>query len=331
MTLADTHRATHLVPVTLLRAGAALLGTHGFLVGLWLAGHGSNPQPLAGIRQWVNRPLGIGEDFGPFAVMVLLMCTGYTAAAHGFDGRRLVRTYLPVLVATVLAAVAVLAGLQAWTTPVDASVSVATVADNLAFVSHLVAGGTVLVPLAWVVGLQLVAWLVALDRRVWPTVVVLLVAVGAACVFASDLDRLGRPLLFLPTVLIGSVTWRVLGGRLPARLGVLLGAGCFAAVASVASTFDELARWWYPVGAGYAVLVFLVALLVADRTATTIAELSVTRWLADRVEWLLVLGGVVGFAVLNLLRGLVPGAVGMLLAVAAVCVAADVCHRVGSR
>ena len=313
------------VPVTLLRAGAALLVAYGFVVTLWLSSHGSNPQPIAGIREWVNRPLGLGEDFGPLAVMVLLLCAGYTAGATGF-----VRTYLPVAVATVLAAGAVLAGLDIWTVPPEKSVTWANFFGNLTFASHLVADKTLLVPLAWVVGLQLVAGLVALDRRGWFAPAAALVAIAELCVMAANgvaLDHLSRPLLFLPLVLFGHVVRRVHERALPWWAGLALGAGCAAAVAAVDRTFPDLQKWWYPVAATYAVLVFLVALLVSGRTAAAVAGLTVTRWLADRVEWLLVLGGVVGFAVLNALRREIPVPVGVVVGLVAVGLAADACHR----
>jgi hypothetical protein len=315
------------VPVTLLRAGAALLGVYGYLVTLWLARHGSHPEPIATVREWLNRPLGVAEDFGPLAVMLLLAATGYLAAARGFGGWRLVRAYLPVLVVTVLAAAAVLAGIDVWTTPPDASVTAPNVVANLTFASHLVAAKTVLVPLAWVAGLQLVAWLVALDRRTWPTVLVLLAATGVLCLFAGDLTHLGRPLLFLPLVLVGHVTWRVLDRTLPLPAGMLLVAACFAAIIAVDRTFAGLEQWWYPVAATYAVLLLLVAVRAAGPTAATIAAHPVTRWLADRAEWLVLLGGVVGFAVLEPLRGTVPVPLGMVAALAAVGLAADACHR----
>jgi hypothetical protein len=79
-------------PVTLLRAGAAVLGTYGYVLGFWLARHDLNPEPVATIRAWLNRPLGLGEDFGPLAVMLLLAAAGYTA-------RQLTHVVLP-LVAT---------------------------------------------------------------------------------------------------------------------------------------------------------------------------------------------------------------------------------------
>jgi hypothetical protein len=81
---------TGTAPVTLLRAGAAVLGAYGYVLGLLLARHDLNPEPVATIRAWLNRPLGLGEDFGPFAVMLLL-------AAAGLQPRRLVQAGLSVL------------------------------------------------------------------------------------------------------------------------------------------------------------------------------------------------------------------------------------------
>ncbi|TDV50892.1 hypothetical protein CLV71_106237 [Actinophytocola oryzae] len=251
-------------PVTLLRAAAGVLGLYGYGIGLWLARQDLNPEPVATIREWVNRPLGLGEDFGPFALMLLLLCTGFT-----------VRQVVPLAVATGLAAVVAVTGLTAWTMP----------------------GGMPLVPLAWLTVLQLVAWLVSLDRLVWPsTVVVLAATVGTAVL--TDLPELARPLEFLPLALIGTATWRVLDRTIPAWAGVLLGACCLGAVVAVDENFPGLDRWWYPVAATIAVLVFLVAVR-PGRTADAIAANPVTRALSASAEWFVLVGPVVLFAVLG--------------------------------
>jgi hypothetical protein len=200
-------------------------------------------------------------------------------------------------VATALAAGALLAGLAVWTTP-GTKVTPATVAENLTFVSHAT-GGAVLVPLAWFAAWQLVAWLVALDRLAWPATLVLLAGIGVLCLFAADLPQLGRPLAFAPLILVGHLTWRVHDRTLPAWAGVLLGAGCLAAVLGVERAFG-LALWWYPVAAVIAVLLFLTAVRVPGPTAAAIAVNPVTRWLAAAAEWLILVGGVVVFAVLGL-------------------------------
>lgn len=263
---------TRTSPVTLLRAAAGVLGLYAYLVGQAL-----EPEPVAVIREWVNRPLGLGEDFGPLAIMVLLACTGFTAAATGFQPRRLVWVCLPAVAATVCAVVADLAGLASW--PQTAGIPV--------------------VPLIWVTGLQVVAWVVALDEKAWPATLVLLALVGAACLLADDLpERLGRPLAFLPLMLVGHLAWRVLDRTLPAWLGVLLGAGCFAAVIGVERSFPGLAPWWYPVAATYTVLVFLVAVRPGP-VADTVNAHPVTRGLSAAAEWLLLVGPVVGVALMN--------------------------------
>jgi len=84
---------TRTAPVTLLRAGAAVLGAYGYVLGLWLARQDLNPEPVATIRTWLNRPLGLGEDFGPFALMLLLAAAGYT----GLRPRWLVQACLALL------------------------------------------------------------------------------------------------------------------------------------------------------------------------------------------------------------------------------------------
>ncbi len=287
--------------IAVLRAGAALLVVYSYLVALWLRHHGADPQPIAGIREWLNRPLRTGEDFGPFALMVLLLCTGWTTAAARTTGRDLLRTALPVLVAAPLASAALTIGLDVWT----------------------YSPGLGLVPLAWVVGLQLVAALVGLDRRGWPVPVALLGGVGL--VVAFDVEALGKPALFLTMVLVGHAARRVGDGVLPGWVGLTLGAGCFAAVALLDGTVTGLHQWWYPVTATYAVLVFLAAV------AVPVPDRPVIRWLADRAEWLLVLSGVVGFAVLGLLHLRVPLSAAILCALAATALAADAGHRMTGR
>jgi hypothetical protein len=249
---------TRTAPVTLLRAGAAVLGFYGYAIGSWFGDR--NPEPLATIREWLNRPLGLGEDFGPFAVMLLLLTTGFVA-------RRPVAVCLPLLVSAVLAGVAALAGLPG------------------------------AVPLAWVTALQVVAWLLTFDKAGWPSVVVLLAAVGAAALVAWP--PLARPLEFLPLVLVGFVTRRVLDRALPAWAGLLLGAGCAAAMLLVDDRFEGLDQCWYPAGAVIAVLLFLVSTRpgpTTDRLATQPA----VRVLGAAAEWLLLAGPVVTFAVLGL-------------------------------
>jgi hypothetical protein len=185
-----TRTAATTAPVTLLRAGAAVLGAYGYVLGLWLTRHDLAPESVATIRAWLNRPLGLGEDFGPLAVMLLL-------AATGCQPPRLVRLCLALL--------------------------------------------------------------------------------ATACVCFFGYDDPARLLVFLPLLLIGQVTWRVVEGRLPAWAGVLLGAACFAVV--VAADRAWLQQWWYPVAATFAVLLLLVAVRPGP-TATAIAGHPVTKALA---------------------------------------------------
>lgn len=105
---APNAEATH-VPrpgVVLIRAVAAVLVLHGFLIGLWTTQHGVRLGYLDAVRHVLNRPLGIGEDFGVFAVMLLLTTGGYLAQLDRAPLRwQLVRGYLPAGVSAVLATI----------------------------------------------------------------------------------------------------------------------------------------------------------------------------------------------------------------------------------
>jgi hypothetical protein len=342
-TAADTGaRLDRLVGVTLVRAGAAVLIMHGFLVGLWMQRHGENPGWLAGIREWVNRPLRIGEDFGPLGVMLLVLASGFLAGAAAdraspgasFGVGRLIRTYLPVPVATVLTAGVLLAGAQAWTSPADAEPTGPNVLGNLTLLSHLVPARTLLVPLAWVIGIQLLCWVAALAARrvTWPVALALpAAAVALAALGGGAAEHVALPLCVLPLAVVGLLAWKVTSGALAPWAGVLLGSVSVAAVVAVERSQPVLADWWYPVAAGYALLLFLAAVMVSGPTAAAIARHPATSWLAGRAEWLLVLLGAVGHPVLWLLHQRVPLAVAAGAAVIATCVAADACHRLTGR
>jgi hypothetical protein len=326
-TAVDTRRT---VAITLLRAGAAVLICYGFLVGLWAAEHGANPWWLANMREWVNRPLRLGEDFGPLGLMLLVLCAGYAA-----DGRitRLVRLYLPVLAATLLAVVLVPLGAEVWTTPDDASVRPSNVVANLTLLSHVVDDKTLLVPLAWVAGVLAVAVLAAVGERGiagWLVPAGVLAAVVVLCLVARADGRLAIPLTYVPLAVFGLAARRA-GTAFPRWVGLVLMVAAFGALLGVDQAFPDGAGNWYPVAAGYAVLLFLTAVLVAGPVADATSRLVAVRWLDERVEWLVPLTGVVGFPVLGLLAGPVGFTAAAVVALAATGLVADLGYRLTRR
>jgi len=329
-TALDTDRRT--VPVTLLRAGAAVLVCHGFLVGLWAAKHGENPWWLANLREWVNRPLRLGEDFGPLGLMLLVLCAGYAANDPLARPVRLVRLYLPVLVATILAVVLVPLGAEVWTTPDDAAVRASNVAANLTLVSQFVDDKTLLVPLAWVAAVLAVAVLASARGRAgaWLVPAGVLTAVVVLCLVAPADGRLATPLTFVPLAVFGLAVRRT-GHEVPRWVGLTLMVAAFGAVLGVDQAFPDSAGHWYPVAAGYAVLLFLTAVLVAGPVADATSRLTAVRWLDERVEWLLPLTGVVGFPVLGLLSGPVGFTAAAVVALVVTGLVADAGHRLTRR
>lgn len=322
-------------PVVLVRAAAAVLISYGFGIGLWMQLNGENPGWLAAVRDGLNRPLRIGEDFGALGVMLLLLCLGHAMATPG--SRRpaaLARAYLPVAVATLLAVLGVALGWAVWTSPQDVTLTAPTVVGNFALFSHLVSGEALLVPPAWVIGLQLIAQIMgAVSARAWVPPVLHLLLVAAALgvgVATGELRQAAIAVCFFPLLIIGQLAGGVRRVTVDWRAGMALATVAFAAVLAAPHVWPALEPWWYPVCATYAVLLYLVAIMLGGPTAATVAGWPVTRWLAERAVWLLLLTGVICHPMLGLLHHRVPLALSAILALAVTAAAAEGCHRLAA-
>lgn len=348
------HRPVAAEPATiLLRAGAAVLIVYGYLVGLWAARDDTFLGFVDVLRRWVNRPFGLGEDFGPFGVMLLLAACGYGARplvslfTHGQEssagstrqaglaGSRGWRVFVPVWVATVLGAVLVAVGARVWTAPADASLDPLMLLGNVLLLNHLVPGVPVLVPLGWVALLAALGvlssagmarlraparWVVPVGQLV---VVAGLVVAGAA---VEPLRAIAVHASFYPVLVAGQLVALARTRALPGWLAGVLGMACWVVVAVAEPLLPPLTGWWYPVAAAYAGLLLAITVLLQGRVAAAFAANPVVGWVSARVWWLAVLSGVVGFPVLDALAGPVPPGAAVAIAVAATALAAELAH-----
>jgi hypothetical protein len=277
--------------VVLLRATGAVLLVYGYLVGL--------NSDLAPIRDFLNRPLGIGEDFGPLGAMLLLATAGYESVTRKPTVRRVVLTYLPLAVTVLLAAGMVALGATIWTIPSADHASPLTIVGNITLVSQLIAVKPLLVPLGWIVLLELLAWATgALTLRFTGHARVVVpavhIAAAAAVIVLVDHDhRAATIAAFSGVVVIGQAVG--LGGRLKFALAP----AAWLLLVLAEHQYPELSRWWYPLAAAYAVLLFMSAVVFAGTTTEKIAENRIVVWLADNALWLALLQGVFGFAVMH--------------------------------
>lgn len=323
--------------VVLIRAVAAVLVLHGFLIGLWTTQHDVQLGYLDAVRHVLNRPLGIGEDFGMFAVMLLLTTGGYFAQHDRTPLRwQLVRGYVPVGVSAVLAALVAVTGLQIWAVPLAPGTGVLAVAGNVTLVSQVVNEAQLLVPLAWFVLLLLAGAAAAAVINTYRGLAMVVVPLGeivlsAAVVAVAPDSRLAGVIVFFPLVAVGqaiALTERV---RLKTWFVVAFGfLGVFVMV-MLQTLKPEFARWWYPVPAVLAMLLVGTGVVFSGDLADRLAGSRVICWLSDHAVWLALLQGVVGYALLDLLNGPLPVGVALVVAVAATGAAAFACHRLVRR
>lgn len=287
-----TPRTSTTPAVALLQAGAAVLVVYAYLVGQHF--------DLAFVRVALNRPLGLGEDFGPLALLVLLATTGYSTVLDRTPLRtQLVRTYLPAGVAVLLGAVAITFGASIWTAPDSSDTSFLAVLGNLSLVSHLVTGEQLLVPLGWVVLLQLVGVVTAEPVRRFGVVVPIaqIVVVTLVVAFAPD-SRAALVLVFYPLVVVGQLVAMHRHRVIPTWIAAGTAAVCAIPVLGLNSTNQAFAEWWYPVASLVAALLLAVAVTYGGETAHRLAAPVAVRWLADHASWVVVLVGVVGYPLL---------------------------------
>jgi hypothetical protein len=290
------------------RATGISLVVYSYLGGLWLDRHAQRFGLVDDVREWLNRPLGIGEDFGMLGLMLLLLASGCAAvsgpagsdaaasastapvisgpARSSFDTRRLARIAVPLGVAALLAVV-----------------------FRLLDVDILIR------PLAWTVGIELVIWLtgaLTVRTNAWSVPLAQLVAVAGLLLAGGASPQLAVPVVLFPLAVLGQVI-----GRLPGWTVALFGLAVWGLLVWTEHVYPGVDAWWYPLTALCAVLYFLITLR-ADATVGAV------RWLADRARWLLVLTGTLGWAVLDL--GL-PFPLGFVLGLAAIALVAELARR----
>ncbi|MDX8049485.1 hypothetical protein SK571_08855 [Lentzea sp. BCCO 10_0798] len=323
--------------VVLIRAIAAVLVLHGFLVGLWTTQHDIRLGYLDAVRHVLNRPLGIGEDFGVFAVMLLLTTGGYLAQLDRAPLRwQLVRGYLPVGVSSVLATIVAALGAQIWTVPLAPMTDVLAAAGNVTLVSHLVNEVQLLVPLAWFVLLLLAGTAAAAVINEYRGLAMLVVPLGqivlsAAVVAIAPDSRLAGVIVFFPLVAVGQLI--ALAQRAGLKTGFVVASGFLSVFVMVMlqTLKPEFARWWYPVPAVFTMLLVGLGVVFSGDLAARLTGLRVVRWLSDHAVWLALLQGVVGYAVLDVLGGFLPVGVALVVAVVATGAVASACHRLVRR
>lgn len=314
---------------------------YSYLGALWLNRHERSPLALTAVREWINKPTGIGEDFGPLGIGLLLIVAGYAMAAAAWRAGVRITAGLAWVVPLLWCAIALSAGVLALggetlTYPDGAAVSADGVAANLALLGAI--GGTpALVALAWPVqagllfGVLLVASAALLRRFAWLAVllqlggIVVISAVAAEVTVPPGIGAEPRPValvaVFVTFCVLGELCWLTRAERMATWLAVLLGTAALLVVVAVERFYPELAPWWYPLTGVYAVLLTLLTLAVPCRSL-------IVRWLATRSLPILLTVGVAGYGVLGALADLAGVAIAFLVALVATAGASELLYRI---
>jgi len=312
--------------IAVARATGIVMVVYSYLFGLWPDRHGLRFELVVEAREWVNRPLGIGEDFGPLGLMLLLLASGYAATARPSNLLgRVVRVYLPVLVSAIVASGLVALGSEVMSNAAGVRPSATGMLWDVIMTAHLVPGGAPLLALGWVLCVELFSCLagaltIALGgHAAWAVPLGQLAVVGGLVLVGEPAGHLALIISYLPIAVIGQLLGSYHAKRAPGWALLLLGFTAWGLIAWAEKSFAQLDGWWYPLAACYAVLYFTTT---SRMTLTTWSRL-VTGWLAARTRWLLVFTGTVGWAVVDVATDALPFLLAAVLATAAVVLASE--------
>jgi hypothetical protein len=323
------------MPTAVARATGICLVVYSYLGGLWLDRHGQRFGLVDEVREWLNRPLGIGEDFGVLGLMLLLLASGCSAVSAS-------RASSPAVPRSTGSGPAMSDSAASGPTAPGAVISKPatsvsrptmvgvdirrlvriavplSVATVLAVAFRLLDVEVLIRPLAWVVGIELVIWLTgALTARThaWFVPLAQLVVVAGLLAAGGVSPQLAVPVVLFPLAVLGQVI-----GRLPGWAVLLFGLAVWGLLVWTEHVYPGVAAWWYPLTALCAVLYFLITV----RADATVGTRPIVRWLAGHARWLLVLTGTLGWAVLGL--GL-PFPLGFVLGLGAILAVSGLARR----
>lgn len=318
------------------------LVAYSYLGALWVNRHGSTPAPLLLVREWVNKPVGIGEDFGVLGVALLLISAGYvvTSAFAALPAGRAfavltLRVMIPVVIAVTLSAVITLGGGLSLTEPAHVDVTLSGYLADLLMVGGLTDSGSLL-GLGWALTAGAVFLVLLLGTSPaarsapWLAPALQLLALAVIAVTASAAQgwyqRLGMLVPFVSMPVFGQILSMVRAGRLSGWTAAAPATGCLALLITAEGLYTDLAGWMYALTGVYASMLTLLAVSGFDRPGRSIP----VRWLASRAFPLFLLLGTVGYATLSALHLRVPLSLAFVAAVLLTGVTAEGCHRLAT-
>jgi hypothetical protein len=266
-----------------------VLVAYSFLGGLWLNRHGHSPEWLVLVREWFNKPLGLGEDFGLLGTSLLLMSAGHLLVSRAMSAawprflRQLAWQAGPALVIAVV--LGVLFSLFADPLPLVLDYR----ANPLAFalLTAVVFAGLCVLTAPLLPRRPVVAVAVQL------VVVVVVIAVAGV----GGLQQWGILAALVSLPICGELLWLSRAGL--ARFWETAPPALVALALPVVSEhlFREAANWWFPVAAAVA----LMLMLLAVRGQARAAHPRPVEWLVSRSPYLVLLCGVLAYPLLGLL------------------------------
>lgn len=269
---------------------ATVMITYSFLGGLWLNRHGYSPEWLVVVREWFNKPLGLGEDFGFLGSALLLMSGGHLLIAQAMTRGWALFVRQLAWQALLPAAIAAVLGLlfSFFADPLPLAFDYR--ANPLFF--------CLVVGLAFAV---LIVLSVPLLPRQWHVAVVGQLAVVTVTLTIAGIagaPQLGVLASLVTLPIIGELLWLSRSGL--AQFWEVAPLVLFGLAVQVVAEhlFRDARNWWFPVGTVSALMLVLIAI----RGRARALHPRPVSWLVSRSYYLVLLCGVLAYPLVGLLE-----------------------------
>lgn len=319
--------------------GVVLVG-YSYLAALWPVRHGVTPDAVQLAREWLNFPLGVGDDFGVLGVGLLLAAGGFWAAGQLADARgrlawlALVRGYLPYALACTIAWLLLLGEAEPFTEPRHVDPTAGGYPANLLLIDRLTGDGALL-GLGWAVvvagctAVLLGATAALLARGRWLALLGLaaqLAVVAVVSITAAGASgwyhELGLLLALCVFPLLGQLVW-VARAHDVGWAAAPIGVGCLAVLVAAERGYPELSRTWLPLTLVYTALVLLLVVRMKRPAG------RVVRWLGTRAYAVALMVCAIGYPLLGALyRVDLPFGLALPLGLATTLGVAEVVYRI---
>jgi peptidoglycan/LPS O-acetylase OafA/YrhL len=327
--------------VDICRAISALLVFYSHISVLWVQVRGESAPVIRFIDTMTSNPMHMAnQGIGQIGVPIFFMVSGFVVTPIAlrmgsvkFGLNRLLRIYPPLIVTVLLATLVLSIGLKPLDTGQEQTVNALNVLTNVTLANYFLVPQVVFVGVAWTLIVEIIFYVLLMMLipvfREWTWLALsieltfVLIVLMSRKQFGSGYFLFSVSVSYLPIILIGQTIWAVKDKKIPIWSGGLFIGGAWSLY--VLADILQMGRLdtSYNLALAFAMVCFLMAMFAEPH----LRERPIWTGLSERAYSLYLLHGIAGFAMLDLLKDVLPLWASIIIAVGVTFGFVELCYR----